>query len=117
MHLKGERLRKDETGAYHDRLRLSHHAFYFRILEREVAKSEKRRARWTKPKQGKMEKATPRPKKPEIEGSDGEDERQADEHEQSDDDDDAMIRSFDGIIWVWESSIVSLGRFHVLRKI
>jgi hypothetical protein len=55
--------------------------------EREVAKSEKRRARWTKPKQGKMEKAIPRPKKLEIEGSDGEDEHHDLEHEPSDDGD------------------------------
>jgi len=56
--------------------------------EREVAKSEKRRPQWTKPKQGKIEKAIPRSKKPEVEESDGEDEHQADpEHEQSEDDD------------------------------
>src|SRR5258707_3238716 len=50
--------------------------------ERDAAKSEGRRARWTKPKQGKLESAIPWPKKPEIAESDEED----DPDEEEDDD-------------------------------
>ena len=48
-------------------------------VERDVAKSENRRAGWTKPKQGKLEKAIPWPKKPEIEESDEEEELEEEE--------------------------------------
>jgi len=59
-----------------------------RFLFLDSITTTRRRARWTKPKQGKIEKAIPRPKKPEVEESEGEDEHQADpEHEQSEDDD------------------------------
>ncbi|KAF5378761.1 hypothetical protein D9615_006952 [Tricholomella constricta] len=57
--------------------------------ERDAARLEKRRVRWAKPKQGKFEKAIPRPRKPEIGGSEGEDELQAEpDEEQSEEEDD-----------------------------
>lgn len=42
-----------------------------------ATKLEKRQVQWTKPKQRKMERGTPWPKRPETGGSDGEDELQA----------------------------------------
>jgi hypothetical protein len=48
-------------------------------VEHDVAKSENRQAGWTKPKQGKLEKAIPWPKKPEIEESDEEEEPEEEE--------------------------------------
>jgi len=45
--------------------------------EHNATKLEKRRVLWKKPKQGKMETGILRPKKPEIGGSDREDELQA----------------------------------------
>jgi hypothetical protein len=49
-------------------------------VERDLAKEEKRKPRWTKPKQGLLEKPIPRPKKPD--GSD--DEAESDEEEEPD---------------------------------
>jgi hypothetical protein len=49
--------------------------------ERDAAKSEGRKVGWTKPKQGKLESAIPRPKKPEIADSDEELEDDPDEED------------------------------------
>jgi hypothetical protein len=43
--------------------------------ERDCAKLEKQRVQWTKPKQGLLEKPTPRPKKPDLVDSDSEEDR------------------------------------------
>jgi hypothetical protein len=43
-------------------------------VERDLAKGEKRKPRWVRPKQGLLEKPVPRPKKPEGDDSDADDE-------------------------------------------
>jgi hypothetical protein len=49
--------------------------------ERDLAKEEKRKPQWTKPKQGLLEKPVPRPKKP-----DNDSELEEEEEEPEDDD-------------------------------
>jgi hypothetical protein len=51
--------------------------------ERDLAKEERRKARWTKPKQGLLEKPVPRPKKPD-------DKSESDEEGPDDDEDNAI---------------------------
>ena len=55
-----------ERKARNDVLRNAHHkAVKAWEQERDCAKRERRRAQWTKPKLGALEKPIPRPKKPE----------------------------------------------------
>ncbi|KAF9560998.1 hypothetical protein CPC08DRAFT_707723 [Agrocybe pediades] len=74
---KHEDLRKERNAALRETY---HEALAQWEKEREVAKVEKRRPRWNKPKLGAVEKATPRPKKPML-GSDEEDDYELDDGE------------------------------------
>lgn len=67
--------------AHNDKVQKSHQdAVKAWEAERDLAKEEKRKPRWTKPKQGILEKPVPRPKKPDDDTESDED----DEHEDED---------------------------------